>query len=117
MKITYNESVNGWNLEMILTHDSLCVSHFVVQVLRVLFILGVLGSKVLVLVQPWLAWWSYIWIFPTVKAKLCLVLVVFVNVKLNVQGKVQACDFYNLGIVNEWQCDEVNVEGLFVPHS
>ena len=55
--------------------------------------------------------------FPTVKAKLCLVLVVFVNVKLNVQGKVQACDFYNLGIVNEWQCDEVNVEGLFVPHS
>ena len=58
-------------------------------------LLGVLDLKLLVLVQMWLTWWSYIWTFPTTKAKLHLALVAFGNMELSVLGTEQVCDFCN----------------------
>ena len=69
----------------------LCMIHHVWAILlcMLLRLLGILGSKILVLVQIWLAWWSYIWTFSTVKAKFHLVLVVFGNMESSVLGTVQ----------------------------
>ena len=100
-KIASNASINGRNLEMILMHDSPCRSHLVVHAFKLeaqvrlvkLRLRWSLGSKFLVLVQIWLAWWSYIQMFSTAKPKLHLALAVFGNVELSVLGTVQVCDF------------------------